>query len=952
MDPNLRRLAAVWFADIVGFTRLSSSDERAAVRLVALFQQTARAATAAHGGRVVNFIGDAALAEFNSTDAAMKAAVRLQRDFATQAAAAGIDACLRIGVHVGDVVQSPDGDLFGDGVNTAARLQEIARPCQIVCSQDVWRHLRPRGEFGFDSLGERQLQGITGRVWAFSVHDPIGAAELGSRPLPVGRAALARWMGLGRALLAYVVAAIITYQLVVALSTRLAMPEWVPPLALALLAVGLLVMIVTGWVQTRPTWERSVQQKAPWALDLPEAVDALRNQRLPELTWPRALVGGVVAFALLFALALGYVYLSDAGRMIGPRRAAAEPGLALAILPFETRGDEMGVWRQGVPDLLGLFASGAGLRVIDPIAVMSRAADHDGLEAREAARNVGQGLSARYALTGTAEARADSVRLTASLFDVRSGRLVRQVAVEGSADSVAALAGQLAAGVLQADLVADPDRLARLDLGRLATRSPEALHAFLLGEQLYRRSRWTEAQAAFAEAVSADPHFAFALYRLSLTSAWARYPHEPQRDDRAEEALLRAVGLPERHTLLIRAHAQATRRSGQAVATLRELTTKYPDDVEGWFLLGDAYYHGLGGAAPADSFRAALRRGLELDSSFGPAYLHLIEDAAAGGDIATVDSLIAAYRRTDPGSPLLRGFDLARAVMPTQPAQATAAPPATDTAPAPRSTAPSPRAAERAAERAGYDALLRVASTARTDAVRAGADGARLGPGDALRARADGAARQGRFTEGEQLLEQARAAYEDARAGALWVARLDSMRSAITPVRNTVRSDVLRTEGETWETRAAAAQADGRYIEALQDLERALRAYRTPPPAPVAQPATPGPAPADERPAIEAALGRIARAIEGEDISALLALWPSLDAQERENFRVLFAGTREIRVVFDTRSIEVEGDAATASLLTTYHYYNESTRAPDSATFAQVLVFSRRNGEWVVTGSR
>src|SRR5690606_25073004 len=132
---------------------------------------------------------------------------------------------------------------------------------------------------------------------------------------------------------------------------------------------------------------------------------------------------------------------------------------------------------------------------------------------------------------------------------------------------------------------------------------------------------------------------------------------------------------------------------------------------------------------------------------------HLIEDAASRGEGATVDSLIAAYRRTDPGSPLLRGFDLARAVMPTRPVPNADRPPPTDTAPASRSTAPPLRRTDRA----GYDAILRVANMARTDAVRAGAGGSQLESGDALRARALGEARRDRFAEGERLLEQARA---------------------------------------------------------------------------------------------------------------------------------------------------------------------------------------------------
>ena len=975
MTLNPRRLAAVWFADIVGFTRLSASDEQSAVRLVAILQQAARSATAAHGGRVVNFIGDAALAEFNSTDAAMKAAMRIQREFSAAAAEAGIDSCLRIGVHVGDVVQSEDGNLFGDGVNTAARLQEMARPCQIVCSQDVWRHLRPRGEFAFDSLGERQLEGITGKVWVFSVHDPASSPELGSQPLPVWRAALTRLARLGKVLVAYVVASLITWQLVHALTAQLQLPAWVEPLAIALLVVGLLVILVTGWVQARPTWERSVQQKPAWALDLSEAVDELRQQRIPELTWPRAIVGGVMAFGLLFAAALAYVTLSEAGWFLAPRRAVAEPGRAVAILPFETSAG-LESWREGVPDLIALtLGKRSDLRVIDPLAVMSRAGDRTGLNTPQSAIELGRSLNARYVLVGSVQGDADSLLVRTSLYDARSGDAIGSVEERAVADSIALLTERLAMRL--AAMFGEEGAGRQLGIGSLATRELTALRAFLEGERLFRASRFDVARHAFAEAVSADRDFAFAHYRLSLTSAWAEPPHEPRVDDHAARAARNVEGLPERQALLIRAHAQAAAGRPQAIAVLHELTTKYPNDVEGWFLLGDAYYHRYR-ATPADSFRAAairadsfriaLQHGLALDSTFLPLYLHLMEDAHRRGETEAVRHLLAAVRRVDPGNPLLYGFNLVysgeagpatRLRAEGDDAASTSADAGSQrsrvaTEPPQRTPAASASASQTrdVPDRSGYEALLRQVNRSRAAALEAGATAGALAAADAVRTRAATAVQQGRVSEAEQLLEQARDGYEDARLAARWIARVDSVREIVAPARDAARGDA-RTEGAGWETRARQAAAEGRFVEALQAYERALLAYRTPAPAAAGEPAVARePAARDERPAVEAALQRIARAIEGENIASLLELWPSLDATQQANFRALFAGTRDIRVTFDVRSIDVEGERATAVLQTTYNYFNESERASDSATFPQTLIFTRRDGAWVVTGSR
>jgi class 3 adenylate cyclase/TolB-like protein len=169
-EQSERRLSAVFFADIVGFTALASKDEAAAMRLVnALQRLSKKVVEQTYHGRVVKFIGDAALAEFSSTDAAVRAAIALQEEYAREATAMGASPLLRTGVHLGEVIRSPDGDIYGDGVNTASRLQGEAEPGHIIVSEDVWRQLRPRTEFQFSSLGEVELRGIAARVAVFDV---------------------------------------------------------------------------------------------------------------------------------------------------------------------------------------------------------------------------------------------------------------------------------------------------------------------------------------------------------------------------------------------------------------------------------------------------------------------------------------------------------------------------------------------------------------------------------------------------------------------------------------------------------------------------------------------------------------------------------------------------------------------------------------------------------------
>jgi class 3 adenylate cyclase len=213
MDQPRGRLSAVWFADIVGYSALSSRDEPAALRLVGVIQTAARGIVETFEGRVVKFIGDAVLAEFGSTQSAVQAAVALQERFSTEARELGIDGALRIGVHLGEVTATPDGDLYGDGINTAARLQREAEPGQVVVSEDVWRQLRQRPEFRFTSLGPVELRGITTRMTMYDVVFGARAAlalqpEATGEPAIPGRArpARQRWIAGGAILVAAVAA--------------------------------------------------------------------------------------------------------------------------------------------------------------------------------------------------------------------------------------------------------------------------------------------------------------------------------------------------------------------------------------------------------------------------------------------------------------------------------------------------------------------------------------------------------------------------------------------------------------------------------------------------------------------------------------------------------------------------------------------------------------------------
>jgi adenylate cyclase len=153
-------LVALWFADIAGYSARAAEDERGALELIEILQALSRSIVQRYEGRVVKFLGDALLAEFPSTEMAVRAAATLSQQYTEQSAKTGRAHELRIGVHVGDVAVDADGDLYGDGVNAAARIEAAVDPGQVVVSEDVWRQIRGREGFRFEPLGDRNLKGV------------------------------------------------------------------------------------------------------------------------------------------------------------------------------------------------------------------------------------------------------------------------------------------------------------------------------------------------------------------------------------------------------------------------------------------------------------------------------------------------------------------------------------------------------------------------------------------------------------------------------------------------------------------------------------------------------------------------------------------------------------------------------------------------------------------------
>jgi len=178
MTQERRRLAAVVFTDIVGYSTFSERNEALAMRLLDAHNSLVRRVMEGHGGREVKTIGDSFLLEFPSALEAVRFAVEAQDEFGRSAREepSGETISVRIGVHVGDVIDR-DGDLFGDAVNIASRIVEVAQGGQVCISGNVYDQVRNKVRVGMEPLPSQRLRGIESKVDLFllvqQAEDPV-----------------------------------------------------------------------------------------------------------------------------------------------------------------------------------------------------------------------------------------------------------------------------------------------------------------------------------------------------------------------------------------------------------------------------------------------------------------------------------------------------------------------------------------------------------------------------------------------------------------------------------------------------------------------------------------------------------------------------------------------------------------------------------------------------------
>jgi serine/threonine-protein kinase len=328
--------------------------------------------------------------------------------------------------------------------------------------------------------------------------------------------------------------------------------------------------------------------------------------------------------------------------------AGMDPGaMTIAVLPFSVRGDgRFAYLGEGMVGLLATKLDGAGaIRTVDPRALLQALGRDNvvGGDGRAVARRFGAG---RY-LEGSIFEAGGRLQATASLYGSDGVAIASVHAAAAGEHELFELVDELALQLLAAHGVSPGTRLTRI--AALTTASLDALKAYLLGERELRGGRYFDAMERFEEAVSADPSFALAHYRLAAAAAGCALP------DFAREAADRGAEHQQRlspHDRLVFAAQRAWLhgRVDQAESLYNTITGTYPDDVEAWFHLGDLLFHSnpLRGRSAVEA-RPPFERVVRLEPDHVAALVHLARISAIEGRTAEMLDLIGRALRAGPG---------------------------------------------------------------------------------------------------------------------------------------------------------------------------------------------------------------------------------------------------------------------------------------------------------------
>lgn len=452
---------------------------------------------------------------------------------------------------------------------------------------------------------------------------------------------------------AYAVVAWGVVQVAATVQPYLKLPAWVVTLVIVLAAVCFPLALVLSWMfDLTPAGVQRTDEGDDAAAD---GAPAPRARPRDRSVFRRAAWFGLGLLVAASGAFYATTRLHDA--------QALDAGL-VAVLPFRVAAADpsFGYLREGMLDLLAAKLTGeGGPRAVEPRALLSawRAAGGSGTEdvdeaaALELARRLGAASLVEGAVVGT----PTHVTLSAALVDIESGRSRAKVSVEGAPDSLSALVDRLAARLLAAGAGEDPQHLQALS----GTPLP-ALRAYLDGNVAYRKGAYQDALADYDRAVELDSTFALAVLGQLEATFWLV---DQPRGRRMQLAWSLRDRLSERDRALLEAMAGPPQGNGsqpmpaslaQLLAAAQRAVDLAPDRPEGWYLVGEAEFHGASGLGHGDAdarAEAAFTRAIQLDSTYILPYDHLVEIAIHEGMLDRARALADRFEALSPDGDLV-----------------------------------------------------------------------------------------------------------------------------------------------------------------------------------------------------------------------------------------------------------------------------------------------------------
>jgi len=523
MPDQTRQLAAIMFTDIVGYTALMGKDSAKALDLVRISKEIQKPIVKKHHGKWLKEMGDGAMVQFTTALDAVNCAIDIQK-----LARAEFDGKIRIGIHSGDITIESE-DVYGDGVNIAARLESIAEPGGIYVSDAIEKAIKGQSDIQVKYLGEIKLKNVDYGVRTYALQGVgLPVPDLKEDKHLSGRffAELQR-RGVLRASAIYVILSLLLILLIPYANLVLILPEWTMTAVLTVLLIGFPLAMFLAW-----TYELSPEGFVPTNSQQSWQNPYTNSQKKP---FTSNIIIIVMAIIIVF-LYLQPRYLNGTDGKIGYGSESKINDKSIAVLPFTNMSND--------PDQ-EYFSDGMmeeilnNLVKIPDLKVISRTTAMRYKGSTKSLREIGLELGVATILEGSVRKYENKVRITVQLIDVNTDHHLWSESYDRYFDDIFVIQSEVAQKVASS-LQADVQPEVRLRIESQPTSSTEAYNLFLLATAQNRAGERDRAIQLLEEAIIIDPKFATAYAQLGfLKSAytWARETEVSSSEDAIKIAM-------------------------------------------------------------------------------------------------------------------------------------------------------------------------------------------------------------------------------------------------------------------------------------------------------------------------------------------------------------------------------------------------------------------------------